>query len=601
MSFINNYEPFYAKVLGAVDASVNVTNKDITSDSYKSFNEQDKFSSDSRNLEVRKENYRTMAATKVNNEDYNLLSKSYNKNEDTNTVRNAIDITDIQMLNTDVQNAVTSNVSESVNNCSQMTDVGQEIIIKDIETEGSFELSGVKQTQKVTVNFTCLNAKTISNTVQNLVKANIVNTIANKFDKETLNKVDKNISDKMKSDTEFKSAVSATKYQDLSSKKTSDTTQAASSESESDIQQDSTSKQASTTIQEASAGGGILPFMNVNNYEHFYELKALGAADYSSNTENTTQKSTDTQLTTINRDKQIKSVNENLSEINSEQSTMDDFNNIKRNQTEDHTNMYLKSNNVSNDEKRLSQNVKNVIEKNIQNYFSEKNVSNCINELAQKQSFVLSNIKARKGVSLKDITQDQVTLNTGNCVSKSENIQNMMNEMLTDMNVRVENDTKFKDTVERVEKEDREITAGTRTETSNITEGRQAAAAAAENRLKQEATAANKTTASQKSVSDQSASTDQSASSGGSGNLMSILIIIGVIIVIGVVVFFIIKSRGNKKSTVTTPSISQVSQTVQGSQKVQGAQVSQKVQGAEQAGGYLRHLYSSYMRKNLFN
>lgn len=101
---------------------------------------------------------------------------------------NVINTTDVSNINKNVVNAATETLIKSASSCSSSVNQSNSCNLKNINAKGNVTIGG-GQTNKATVDFSCVQSSTASNSMVNSMKQSIMNELNNISDSEIIAKI----------------------------------------------------------------------------------------------------------------------------------------------------------------------------------------------------------------------------------------------------------------------------------------------------------------------------------------------------------------------------------------------------------------------------
>lgn len=557
------------------DSATNINRQTSIVDNNMAYNEANKYTEDVNQLENTKDLFRSNSVKNTDINETNAYRNYFKSNQNDKAVSNVLDITDIQMMTKDIQNIATATVMKTSNDCKTGVNLKQEFTLENIDVDLDIEISGINQRQIAQINFKCEQMNTVSSEIGRKVQASIVNTLANKMDSSTVDKVNENATRTLGLDTS--SAATSGTTQGATSGTQSSSTQGATSDvsAQSNVSMGASTTQQLGSTQSASSSS----FANVLGYEYFNnrgyaEFFGFGADDSSENINIQNNISRTNQETNIDNQTDINKNFISNTDIQKDINNTDDFRSSKSDQTDIQTEQYLNSEKYKNDTRKLGQNIQNIIKKNIKDTFSDEKINSCASEINQEQKFGFKNIKSKRGgFKLSNIHQDQAIMLMAECVTGNDTVQKMLNDMTNELGIKIDEDKKLSDVAERVRSQEEtarssgksavsSTAAQTAAGTSQVTSQQSSASAAST-----AATSAMTAATEQKSTSAQTATVTGPLSAignivgkvmGGLG-LMALIPIIVILLIIGVVFFVLRKAGSGVKSAVSSVSLPKIS------------------------------------------
>ena len=101
-----------------------------------------------------------------------------------------VNTTDTNLLNTSVNDFISSTVSNQAKNCSASITQIQSVNIKDVTTAGDFTIDGTNQNQSSAMTFDCVQVDKFQNDIANGILTKYMDALQNNFTTDVLDKLE---------------------------------------------------------------------------------------------------------------------------------------------------------------------------------------------------------------------------------------------------------------------------------------------------------------------------------------------------------------------------------------------------------------------------
>ncbi|MEN9782244.1 MAG: hypothetical protein RL208_394, partial [Pseudomonadota bacterium] len=527
------------------DSATNINRQRSVAELNQQYNETNRYSEDVEQQEKAKELYQSKSVKETDINETNAYRNYFKSNQNDKAVSNVMDITDIQMMTKDIQNIASAVTMKTTNSCKTGVMLNQDFNVKNVIIDyGDFIVDGVFQRQIAQVDFKCSQMNKVASDIRRKVQASIVNALANKLDSNNYDKVNENASRTIQTDNRYQTIAGAT--QGSTSQTTSESQQGATSgvSSTSSVDMGATTSQELGSTQTASSSA----FANVSGYEYFgnrgyVEFFSFAGDDSSTNFNYQDNISLTNQSTTLDNQTDINKRFIKETDIQKDISNTDDFKSTRSDLTDIQTDQYLNSEKYKNDSRKLGQNINNIIQKNINDTFTDEKVNECAAEVSQGQTMGFENIRVMRGnFKLSNLHQDQALMLMASCVTGNDTVQSMLNDMTNDLGIKIDEDKKLTEVAERIRTQENAAQSSTQSSTTTTT----AQTAAGSTDIKTEQSSAS--TAATSSQAQMAASTEQKATSEqkatASGFLSGLSNLFGGMLLIPIIIFLVIAVGG---------------------------------------------------------